>query len=790
MAKKPTYEEIEKMIGDLKKQVAELKCPTIEEEVVLKSEKRLSQIVQGTSIPTFVIDDTHTIIHCNKAFEKLTGISASEIIGTQKQWLTFYPTKRPVMADFIVDNAPEEELTRHYGRNYRKSSVIDGGYESEGFFPALGGKGKWLFFTAAPLKDEEGRIIGAIETLQDITERKRTEEEMRKSERRYRTLLDFTPYPIVVFTLDGRVYYLNPAFTETFGWTLEELKGKTIPYVPPNLEQETGEMIEKLFDERAIQRYETKRLTKDGRLLDVVMRGAVYSESGAGQAGEMVIIRNVTREKRLARDNEAMLRIGMALPEYPDLYELLDYVSREIKELLGTEGGVVTLLDEEKQEIFFPGAAYDDTATQKRVREARFTMDQADQVVVLKVIKTGEPVIVNDTSKVSKSYPLRDRTLGYQTKNFIQVALKSSDRIIGVLCAINKKEGAFDKTDVELLSMIAGAVALSIENARFSKELMKAYKELKSLNKAKDKVFHHLSHELKTPAAVLFSTFKILSKTLQTLPEDIWKPSFERAKRNLNRIMEVQAQVDDIVQDKKYKAYDTISLIFDQYVDELEALIAEEGGEGPVVENIRKRVEEIFGTKEEVPEIINLNKHVKENLNNLKLLISHRRVKIISRLESVPSIYIPADPLQKLIDGLIKNAIENTPDQGKIEVVIQKKGKGAEFVVRDYGVGIKEEHQRRIFEGFFTTQDTIDYSSKRPFDFNAGGKGADLLRMKIFSERYHFEIDMESSRCKFIQQENNFCPGLIGKCTFCTKKEDCYHSGGTTFSLYFPPAPT
>jgi signal transduction histidine kinase len=109
-------------------------------------------------------------------------------------------------------------------------------------------------------------------------------------------------------------------------------------------------------------------------------------------------------------------------------------------------------------------------------------------------------------------------------------------------------------------------------------------------------------------------------------------------------------------------------------------------------------------------------------------------------------------------------------------------------VVRDCGVGIVEEDQRRIFEGFFATQETMDYASRKAFDFNAGGKGADLLRMKIFSERYHFTIAMESSRCRFIPQENDTCPGRISECDFCTEKEDCYRSGGATFSLYFPPA--
>jgi PAS domain S-box-containing protein len=775
MAKKPTYEELAQQVADLAKQVSDL-----------KQLPDYPQIVRGSPIPTFVIDSKHIITHCNRAFENLTGIAAHELIGTRKQWLAFYPAQRPVMADLIVDNASEEELTRYYGRNYWKSSVTEGGYEAEGFFPDLGENGRWIFFTAAPLKDEEGRITGAIETLQDISERKWAEEALSESQRRLRTLLDFAPYPIVVFTLDGRVDYLNPAFTETFGWTLSELEGKLIPYTPPDLKQETGEMVKKLSDEKVILRYETKRLTKDGRLRDVVMRGTIFTDVQGQPAGELVIVRDITREKRITLNNEAMLRISMALPEYPDLEELLDYISTEVKRLLGTEGGVVILLDEERQELFFPGAAYDDSATQKRVREIRF---QIDELMAGQVIQSGEPMIVSDTSKDAILHTERDKKLGYKTKNLLLVPLRSRDRIIGVLTAINKKQGTFEQTDVELLSLIAATVALSIENARFSEELKKAYRELTSLNRAKDKVFHHLSHELKTPISVLDSSLNIVAKNLATLPDENWKRTMARAKRNLDRIMGIQYQVDDIIQDKQYKAYDLLSSILDQCADEMEVLIAEQVGEGPVIGHIRNRIEEIFGPKEMVAKKMVLAAVVQKRLEDLNSQFAHRQVNITTAFEPTPPIYMPPDALQKVVDGLIKNAIENTPDEGKIEVIVRRKDTGAQLVVRDYGVGITQENQKQIFDGFFSTQNTMDYSTKMPFDFNAGGKGADLLRMKKFSARYNFGIEMTSARCQFIPQADDICPGRINECEFCTRLEDCYHSGGTTFSLYFPPAP-
>jgi signal transduction histidine kinase len=279
-----------------------------------------------------------------------------------------------------------------------------------------------------------------------------------------------------------------------------------------------------------------------------------------------------------------------------------------------------------------------------------------------------------------------------------------------------------------------------------------------------------------------------LARRLAALPEETWRPTLKRMQRNLDRIVDIQFQVHDIMEDKQYKSQGLLSLMIDECADELETLVAEEIGEGPVVQRLRDRVNEIFGAIEAVPRKISLHETVRERLARLESSFAHREVEIMARIEPAPFIFIPPDVLEKVVDGLVRNAVENTPDEGKIEVTVHKKGEGAELLVHDYGVGITEEDQRRIFEGFFTTQDTMAYSSRRPFDFNAGGKGADLLRMKIFSERYNFKIEMTSTRCRFLPRETDVCPGRISRCTLCSETEGCHQSGGTTFSLYFPPA--
>jgi PAS domain S-box-containing protein len=266
------------------KRVAERK--RIDEHLMHRREARsriqtLTQIVQATSIPTFVIDEKHRIVHWNVACENLTGIAGYEMLGSKKQWLAFYDTKRPVLADLMVDAASEEEIVKYYGGKCRRSPVIEGAYEAEDFFPDLGEQGKWLFFTAAPLRDGERRIAGAIETLQDMTERKLVEEELKRyrhqleeiverrtarlreanlslekeveerkraeralrtsqnelieSEESYHAIFDSTPNSIFVLERDSfRILGLNGRALEIYGYEEGEIMGRCFMELGPN----------------------------------------------------------------------------------------------------------------------------------------------------------------------------------------------------------------------------------------------------------------------------------------------------------------------------------------------------------------------------------------------------------------------------------------------------------------------------------------------------------------------------------------------------------------------------
>lgn len=159
------------------------------EESRLESELRLAQIIDGSAVATFVIDHAHRVTHWNRACAVLTGLPANELLGTRQQWRAFYQDERPCMADLVLDGAMEEKVAQYYGsKQFHRSLIAEGGFEAEDFFANFGSSGRWLYFTAAPLRDAHGKVIGAIETLQDVTVQKQAEEGLRQSEERYRVL--------------------------------------------------------------------------------------------------------------------------------------------------------------------------------------------------------------------------------------------------------------------------------------------------------------------------------------------------------------------------------------------------------------------------------------------------------------------------------------------------------------------------------------------------------------------------------------------------------------------------
>ncbi len=146
------------------------------EEELKEKDRFIESIVQCSAVATFVVDAEHKVIYWNKACEDLTGIKSDDLLGTSDHWKAFYEHPHPCVADIIIDNKYNEMNT--FYTIYARSVLIPDGIRAEGWYPNLGGKNRYLLFDAAPIRDDNGKILAAIETLQDITDRKLAEEQL------------------------------------------------------------------------------------------------------------------------------------------------------------------------------------------------------------------------------------------------------------------------------------------------------------------------------------------------------------------------------------------------------------------------------------------------------------------------------------------------------------------------------------------------------------------------------------------------------------------------------------
>ncbi|GLR83998.1 sensor domain-containing diguanylate cyclase [Bradyrhizobium iriomotense] len=132
------------------------------------------RLMQHLVVPTFVIDPKRRVVIWNRACERLTGVAASEVIGTSKHWQAFYEKKRYCLADLVALDLPERlpELYSEYAA--RGHNGLGFGAENWCMMPKLGNQ-LYLAIDAGPIHDEAGNLIAVVETLRDLTDQKRAE---------------------------------------------------------------------------------------------------------------------------------------------------------------------------------------------------------------------------------------------------------------------------------------------------------------------------------------------------------------------------------------------------------------------------------------------------------------------------------------------------------------------------------------------------------------------------------------------------------------------------------------
>ncbi len=702
-----------------------------------ESEKSFFEIIESIEDGYFEVDLAGNLTAFNRPLCETLGYRRSELIGMNNREFMdpsnaklVYQTFNQVYWTGVSAKALDWELIGKDGRKHYVESSI------------------------SLKRDGGGSPIGFFGIARDVTGKKLAARALKESKERYRSFLESSPDPIVIYDNQGKATYINLVFEKTFGWSRDELLGGQIDFVPQDQRPRTLQAIGRVRKGESVHLFETKRFTQDGNLLDVQLSASVHRDSEGNPDGIIVILRDISKLKiaqRALRDSEDRFGIlveespyGIAIVEKSGKYK---YLNPKFIEMFGYNLG-----DIPNGRTWFR-KAYPDSAYRRQV--------------IATWIAEHEKFVPGE-SKIYKN-------------------------------AVTCKDGTIKTILFKPVTIENGEVFISYEDVtvheRFERELKKAhnemvsaYEELNMLHLARERVINHLSHELKTPIALLSGFFRLLNREIDKKDIRGLEAMMGRGERALQRLKKIQEETEDIFYVRQNGGNHQAGDLVDDLLGIREEFMECEQPPAKFYDLIIDKLVSMYGYDEGKNEDIQLDAFLNDICEEALQSVRTRHMEIIRDLPTGLKTFSNKRVLKKICRGLLRNAIENTPDEGQIEVFIRKQNDSVQIFFRDFGTGILPDCQRYIFYGFYPTQAGGQYSSKEPYEFGAGGSGADLLRTKIFSERYGFTVDFESTRCKYISKEENVCPGKISNCRYVDDKRNCYSSGGSTFVLGLPMA--
>ncbi|WP_448874717.1 PAS domain S-box protein [Desulfobulbus propionicus] len=270
------------------------------EEALQSKRKRLKDIIDFLPDATMVIDRTGHILIWNKAMEQMTGISSREMIGQgdYAYAIPFYGERRPQLIDLIF--ARDEELDARYPHVFRQGDTLTAEVLCEALF---GNVGAWVFAKASPLRDQNGEIIGAIETIRDITYKKQMEDKLKHNIAWFQALFNATSDSVMLVNPDGNILDLNNNAALRRNLSKDAMRGKNIfDFLPQDASATRCLALEQLLQERSLIEYNEIRQNKHYHIrLYPIMN----------EQGQVVQIASFSRditENKLAEDERKRLQ--------------------------------------------------------------------------------------------------------------------------------------------------------------------------------------------------------------------------------------------------------------------------------------------------------------------------------------------------------------------------------------------------------------------------------------------------------------------------------------------------
>ncbi len=622
----------------------EIRNGVISEEFI-DSKERLVDIINFLPDATFVIDSDGRVIAWNRAMEEITHVKADNMLGKGRYQysIPFYGKRRKILIDLALSFKQEIKS------EYNKIRVDKNSITAEVFIPSLNGRPTYLWGKATPLYDHKGEVVGAIESIRDITPQKTAEKELKnyrdhleelvgerteelqrineklqievekreemdrtlkRSEANYRSIFKHAGIGIFQSTPEGKFVNLNITMAHLFGYGSPGEMIKSINnneediYINPS---DRLENLRKIREGVEIVKLETEFRRKNGEkwIADVNLR-VVHDNEGNPLYFEG-FVQDITKRKRT---ENALLESEV---KYRTIFE---------------NTGAATLLIENDTTIILANSEFEKLSgySKKDIEGKSWTelvfCDDLDKMMNYRDIRNLDP------NSAPKNYEFRfirkDKSMGYAYLNIVNIP-GSTQRIASVVDITDRKND--------------------------EKKLYKLNEKLKRSNAELEQFAYVASHDLREPLRMITTFLQLLEKKYK---DELDEDANEYINYAVDGAKHLNAMINDLLE---YARVVHQEIEFNEVDSE------------KVLENT----------------LLNLQSSLEEN----GATVTFKKLPKISGNEN---------QLSQLFQNLIANAIKYRSDAApRIHVSAVKEGNEFVFSVRDNGIGMSEEHLERIF---------------------------------------------------------------------------------------------
>jgi PAS domain S-box-containing protein len=638
------------------------------EDALLLREQELADFFENASVGLHWVGPDGTILRVNRAELELLGYSREEYLGHP---IAEFHVDKEVIADILRRLAAGEVLRDREARLRSKDGSI-----------------KHVLIDSS-VRWQDDRFVHTRCFTRDVTDHRQAAE----AQARLAAIVESSEDAIVGKTLDSTILSWNTAAERLFGYTAEEAVGRSITIlIPAERQDEEDFIMERLRRGERIEHYETVRIAKDGRLLDVSLTISPIRDRSGRIVGAAKIARDVTARRWAEQATRFLADASAALAELTDYRSTLQKVG-DLAVPLFADWCAVDVLEADGS-IRRLALTHGDAAQRRLADElrARYPPQPGDSDSPMRALRTGEPEWRQSIPDSLLEEAARDgdhlallRQLGLRCS--LSVPLRSRTRTLGVLtCAMAGSGRTYSASDLAIVEDLAHRAVIAIENA----SLLATLKEADS---RKDEFLAMLAHELRNPLAPIRNAVQIFRVKAPATPELRWATEvIERQVHQMTRLVDDLLDVSRITRGKIELRKERVELaaVIDSAVEASGPLIEKWGHELTV----------------EVPPL---------------------------------PIHVEADPtrLAQVVSNLLNNAAKYTDQGGSIWLTAEQKDGDALIRVRDTGAGIPPEMLQRIFDMFTQVDHTLERSE--------GGLGIGLTLVQQLVEMHGGAVEARSA---------------------------------------------